>query len=128
MSSSKHSCTAHNCNHSSHNELASDNQFKEDYTSYLTAREEIKAEELRSARKALKIKLKNKQKKRTVGHKEMVLSYDSSGNELQSTTAKRLFIMEHLAKMRLMESLGLGHIIPSLAEILKNSRETESKI
>ena len=83
----------------------------------------MKAEELRSAKKALKIKLKNKQKERTIGHEEMVLSYDTSGNELQSKTAKRLFIMEHLAKMRLMESLGLGHTVPSLAEILKKYRE-----
>ena len=123
MAAAHHNCSSHTCNHSSHDELDSDNQFKEDYTSYLTAREEMKAEELRSAKKALKIKLKNKQKKRTVGDKEMVLSYDTSGNELQSTTAKRLFIMEHLAKMRLMESLGLGHTVPSLADVLKKYRK-----
>ena len=123
MSTHHHSCSSHTCNHSSHDGLDSDNQFKENYTSYLTAKEEIKAEELRSARKALKIKLKNKQKKRTIGHQEMALSYDPSGNELQSKTAKRLFIMEHLAKMRLMESLGLGHTVPSLANILKKYRE-----
>ena len=36
---------------------------------------------------------------------------------------KRLFIMEHLAKMRLMESLGLGQTVPSLADVLKKYRE-----
>ena len=118
--STHHNCSSHTCKHSSHDGLESDNQFKEDYTSYLTTKKKIKDEELRSARKALKIKLKNKQKKRSgIDSKTWMLSMDTSGNELQSRTAKRLFIMEHLAKMRLMESLGLGHTVPSLAEILK---------
>ena len=118
MAASKHSCTSHNCNHSSHGELNSDNQFQEDYTSYLMTKKEIKAEERRSAEKAYKIKLKNKRNERSG-----LNLVDTSGNELQTKTAKRLFIMEHLAKMRLMESLGLGHTVPSLATILKKYRE-----
>ena len=56
MATTQHNCSSHHCTHSSHDELDPPGQIqfsKEDYTSYLTARKEMKAEELRSARKAL---------------------------------------------------------------------------
>ena len=123
MSASHHNCSSHHCTDSSHEESAHGagetvQLSKEDYLLYLAHQKEMKTEELRSAKQAYKIKLKNQRNKRSG-----LNVVDTSGNELQTKTAKRLFIMEHLAKMRLMESFGLGHTVPSLIEVLKKYRE-----
>ena len=117
-SHSPHHCSSHTCNHSLHKELNINNQLNEECKIYRLTQEKIKKDELRAARKALKIKLKNKQKKRT-GNTDI----DISGNEIQTDTAKRAVIMEHLAKKRLMDAMGLGHTLPSLADIIKKYLE-----
>ena len=116
--STHHSCSSHTCNHSSHEGLSPNNQFEENYISYLTVQKEIKAEELESARKALKIKLKN-----SANHRRGIDNIDMSGCVLQSRTAKRAFIKDHLAMVTLMESLGKGYSVPTLAEVIKKYRE-----
>ena len=66
-------------------------------------------------RTALHIKHRNQKNKR-MGAREV---YDSSGNMILNDTYRRNFIINHLAKKKLMESMERGDEMPTIAEIMK---------
>ena len=126
MSQNTHTCTSRCCNHESHDDSPhggvqlTQEQFREFLNSN---RRMIASEQRAAAKKALKIKLKNKKNQRT-GANEMM---DMSGNEIQTTAARRAFIMEHLARTQLMEAMGMGENLPTIASIVSEKREKRKK-
>jgi hypothetical protein len=84
---------------------------------YVATQEQIRNEQRQAAKKALRIKLKNKLNTR-VGQATNQFHLDSSGNTIQVQASRRAFIMEHLAKVRLAKSLGMEDKIPSLKSVL----------
>ena len=126
MSQNTHTCTSHCCNHASHNDSphggvqVTSEQFREFLNSN---RRVIASEQREAAKKALKIKLKNKRNQRT-GANEMM---DMSGNNIQTMASRRAFIMEHLARTQLLEAMGMGENLPTIASIVSEKRGNKKK-
>ena len=119
MSCSTHKCTSRCCNDDSH--TASPHGGREitakEYLKYIAAQEQIRNEQRQAAKKALRVKLKNKRNTR-VGQATNQFHLDSSGNTIQVQASRRAFIMEHLAKVQLAKSLGMEDRVPSLKSVL----------
>ena len=119
MSCSQHTCTSRCCNDESHNTSPHGGQeiTAKEYLKYIAAQEQIRNEQRQAAKKALRVKLKNKRNTR-VGQATNQFHLDSSGNTIQVQASRRAFIMEHLAKVQLAKSLGMEDKIPSLKSVL----------
>ena len=124
MSCSTHKCTSRCCNDDSHTSAPHGGQAitAKEYLKYVAAQEQIQNEQRQAAKKALRIKLKNKRNTR-VGQATNGFHLDSSGNTIQVQAERRAFIMEHLAKVQLAKSLGMEDKVPSLKSVLESYRE-----
>jgi len=121
MSCSSHTCNSHCCNHESHTASPHGGQeiTANEYLKYVAAQEQIRNEQRQAAKKALRVKLKNKRNTR-VGQATNKFHLDSSGNTIQVQASRRAFIMEHLAKVQLAKSLGMEDKVPSLKSVLNS--------
>ena len=121
MSCSQHKCTSRCCNDESHNTSPHGGQeiTAKEYLKYIAAQKQIRNEQRQAAKKALRVKLKNKRNTR-VGQATNQFHLDSSGNTIQVQASRRAFIMEHLAKVQLAKSLGMEDRVPSLKSVLDN--------
>ena len=119
MSCSQHKCTSRCCNDESHNTSPHGGQeiTAKEYLKYVETQKQIRNEQRQAAKKALRVKLKNKRNTR-VGQATNQFHLDSSGNTIQVQASRRAFIMEHLAKVQLAKSLGMEDKIPSLKSVL----------
>ena len=119
MSCSTHTCTSRCCNDNSHKTSPHGGQeiTAKEYMKYLESQKQIRNEQRQAAKKALRVKLKNKRNTR-VGQAPNQFHLDSSGNTIQARASQRAFIQNHLAKVRLAKSLGMEDKIPSLKSVL----------
>jgi hypothetical protein len=90
---------------------------KSSFKDYVETQNTIQNKMNEALRTAIHIKLRNQKNKRT-GAREV---YDSSGNMILNDAYRRNFIINHLAKKKLMESMGRGYEMPTIAEIMKRN-------
>ena len=119
MSCSTKTCNSNCCNEQSQPISSHGGQeiAAKEYLKYVAAQEQIRNEQRQAAKKALRVKLKNKRNTR-VGVANNQFHLDSSGNTIQRQASRRAFIMEHLAKVQLAKSLGMEDKVPSLKSVL----------
>ena len=134
------SCSTKTCNTKTCNSNCCDDQSQtispyegeqigaKEYLKYVETQKQIRNEQRQAAKKALRVKLKNKRNTR-VGHSNSKIHLDSSGNDIQMQVSRRAFIMEHLAKVQLAKALGMEDKVPSIMSIIeKHNRSQPTKV
>ena len=121
MSCSTKTCNSNCCNDQSQtiSSHGDDQIAAKEYLKYVETQKQIRNEQRQAAKKALRVKLKNKRNTR-VGQVNSKIHLDSSGNDIQMQVSRRAFIMEHLAKVQLAKSLGMEDKVPTLKSVLES--------
>ena len=94
-----------------------ENQIHKSYMNCEKTKDKTQNDILEASRYALRIKLKNMKNKRTGAH----IMYDPSGNMLLNNVYRRSFIINYLAKKKLMDAMGHGDEMSTIADIMKNN-------
>ena len=79
---------------------------------YLESQKQIRNEQRQAAKKALRVKLKNKRNTRVGQAPNPGFIWIRVATLIQARASQRAFIQNHLAKVRLAKSLGMGRQDP----------------